>query len=80
MEPWDTKQAGQFLKRSPAAVRNMVLRRIIPHRKVAGRLIFIRKELEEWVRRSPGVSIKDLEQKGGDTHDKSDLSYRQFRR
>jgi len=61
MEPLNTKEAGQFLRRSPAAIRNMVLRRVIPHRKVAGRLIFLREELEEWVRRSPGLTIDDIE-------------------
>ena len=67
MECLNTIEAGDLLRKSPAAVRNLVMRKAIPFRKVAGRLIFIRKELEEWVRRSPGVSIKDLEQKGGDT-------------
>ena len=56
MEALDTRGAGEFLERSPAAIRNMVLRRIIPHRKVGGRLVFIREELEEFVRRSPGVT------------------------
>jgi hypothetical protein len=61
MTPLDTREASQFLKRSPAAVRNMVLRRIIPYRKVSGRLMFIQEELEEWIKRCPGVSIDDLE-------------------
>jgi hypothetical protein len=60
MEPLDTREAGRFLKRSPAAVRNMVHRQVIPYRKVSGRLIFIREELEEWVRMSPGVSLDEL--------------------
>jgi hypothetical protein len=60
MDPLDTREANQFFKRSPAAVRNMVLRREIPFRKVPGRLIFLREELEEMIRRSPGVTIDDL--------------------
>jgi hypothetical protein len=58
----DTKEAGAFIRRSPAAVRNLVMRRLIPFRKVGGRLLFIREELEEWVRRSPGVRLDDIEE------------------
>ena len=61
MECLNTKEAGDLLRRSPAAIRNMVLRRSIPFRKVSGRLVFLREELEEMVRRSRGVSITDLE-------------------
>jgi hypothetical protein len=61
MEPLDTREAGRFVKRSPAAVRNLVLRKQIPYRRVAGRLVFIREELEEWIRGSPGLRIDDIE-------------------
>lgn len=63
MEPLNTQGASRFIKRSPAAVRNLVLRKLIPHRKIAGRLCFIREELEIWIERSPGVSLDDLEEK-----------------
>lgn len=55
-----TTEAADLLRKSPAAVRNLVMRRAIPFRKPGGRLVFIRDELEQWVRESPGVSIKDL--------------------
>jgi len=63
-EIWNTKEAGEFLKRSPAAIRNLVLRRRIPYRKLAGRLIFLRNEIEEWIHEAPGLTFEDL--KNGD--------------
>ena len=60
MECLDTKEAGELVRKSPAAIRNLVMRREIPFRKVSGRLVFIREELEEWVRMSPGMSLDEL--------------------
>jgi len=57
---WNTKEVGEFLGRSPAAVRNLVLRRCIPYRKLAGRLIFLKSEMEEWIHDAPGISINKL--------------------
>jgi len=61
MEPNNTQGASRFLQRSPAAVRNPVMRRAIPFRKVGGRLLFIREELGKWILRCPGVRMEDLE-------------------
>ncbi|RZB36307.1 MAG: hypothetical protein SRB2_02132 [Desulfobacteraceae bacterium Eth-SRB2] len=41
----NTKECGVVIRRSPGAVRNLVLRRAIPYRKVAGRLVFLRSEI-----------------------------------
>ncbi len=60
MTPLDTTEAASFLRKSPAAVRNLVLRKQIPFRKCGGRLLFIREELELWVQESPGVRMEDL--------------------
>ena len=57
---WDIKQTAAFLKRSEGAVRNMVLRRQIPFRKVAGRLMFLEHETKTWAVNSPGVSLEQL--------------------
>lgn len=57
----DTTEAADFLRKSPAAVRNLVMRKMIPFRKCGGRLLFIREELEEWILRCPGIRIEDLE-------------------
>lgn len=55
---WDIKKTSEFLNRTPGALRNMVLRRTIPYRKVAGRLMFIESEILTWIQDSPGLSIE----------------------
>ena len=60
------KEAGEFLDRSPAAIGNLVMRRKIPFRKPAGRLVFLRSELEQWVKDSPGVRLAEIQMKGSD--------------
>ena len=60
-EVLDTEKAGKFIGgRSPAAIRNLAYRKRIPFRKVGGRLMFIRSELVEWIKQSPGLSIQEL--------------------
>ena len=56
----DTNECGEFLGRSPGAIRNLVLRRSIPFRKPGGRLLFIRSEIERWVEAAPGVKLQDI--------------------
>ena len=56
-----TEGAADFLKTSPAAIRNKVLRGQIPYRKRAGRLYFLKNELKAWVDRGPGLRLEDLE-------------------
>lgn len=46
---------------TPAAVRNLVLRRKIPYRKPAGRLIFVRNEIREWIKLAPGLKLDEVE-------------------
>jgi len=53
--------AAKLTKRSPGAIRNMVMRRKIPFRKVAGRLVFIRPELLRWIEDAPGVRLTEVE-------------------
>jgi len=57
----NTHEAGEFLRRSPAAIRNLVLRRMIPYRKPGGRLLFSRSELERWVEDASGVSFEEIQ-------------------
>jgi len=57
------EEVGKLLNRSAPAIRNLVLRRKIPFRRVGGRrLLFIRKEIESWVEDAPGKRLVDLEQ------------------
>ena len=55
----DTNQVARFLNRSPGAIRNLVMRRDIPFRKVSGRLIFLREEIVAWIENAPGVRVED---------------------
>lgn len=57
---FNVPEVSQYLRRSPGAIRNMVLRRLIPFRKPAGRLIFSRQEIDRWIRSAEGVSLEEL--------------------
>ncbi|MCF8084164.1 MAG: helix-turn-helix domain-containing protein [Deltaproteobacteria bacterium] len=54
-------EAGGMLKRSPAALRNLAYRKQIPYRKVAGRLTFLRSELEQWIDQAEGLRWEDIQ-------------------
>jgi hypothetical protein len=56
----NANEVGLVLGRSPGAVRNLVLRRRIPYRKLAGRLLFLRDEIENWVETAPGLRIDEI--------------------
>ena len=56
----NTNEAAEFIGRTPAAVRILVLRRAIPYRKPTGRLVFLRSELEEWIESADGVTMDEL--------------------
>ena len=60
-EHFDVKGLSEYLPgRSHGAIRNLVLRRKIPFRKVSGRLLFLKSEIDEWIQRSPGVSLEEI--------------------
>jgi hypothetical protein len=61
--PWDIRKVADFLGRSPGAVRNLVMRRSIPFRKVAGRLVFIEDEIVAWIKNAPGLSLEQIKNK-----------------
>jgi len=56
-----TKDCADFLGKTPGAIRNLVMRRLIPYRKPGGRLIFLRSEIEKWVEKAPGLKLENLE-------------------
>jgi hypothetical protein len=60
MNLWNVKKTAEYLDRSQGAVRNLVLRRKIPFRKVGGRLMFLEEEIKSWVNASPGVTLEKL--------------------
>jgi len=55
-----TDDLSEFLGRSSGAIRNLVMRRAIPYRKVGGRLMFLKSEITAWIENAPGVRIEDL--------------------
>jgi excisionase family DNA binding protein len=57
---FNTNQAAEYLGRTLGAIRNMVLRRQIPFRKVGGRLIFFKDEIDRWEDGCPGITAENL--------------------
>jgi excisionase family DNA binding protein len=48
----DVAGLSKYIPRSPGAIRNLVLRRVIPFHKPGGRLLFIKNEIDEWIKQS----------------------------
>jgi Helix-turn-helix domain len=57
---WGVEETAAFLRRSPGAIRHLVLRRKIPFRRVGGRICFLESEIISWVQRSPGKTLEEL--------------------
>lgn len=68
-----TKECGELMGRSVGAIRNLVMRRKIPFRKVGGRLLFLYSEIVEWIENSegnryyPGVPLNGEDDLSGST-------------
>lgn len=60
MNLWGIEETADFLRRSPSAIRKLILRGKIPFRRVGGRIFFIEREIVEWVQASPGKSLDEL--------------------
>ncbi len=61
-EHFDVKGLSEYLAgRSYGGIRNLVLRRKIPFRKVSGRLLFLKSEIDAWIEKSPGVRLTEIE-------------------
>jgi excisionase family DNA binding protein len=54
-------ELSKYIKRSTGATRNLVLRRKIPYRKVGGRLLFDKDEIDKWIKTSEGISLEEIE-------------------
>jgi predicted DNA-binding transcriptional regulator AlpA len=55
------KECSLYLRRSESSLRNLILRRQVPFKKLGGRLVFLKDELEAWIQTSPGVSLEQLQ-------------------
>ena len=56
----DISELAHYVKRSKGPIRNLVLRRAIPYRKPAGRLIFLKEEIDLWIQMSPGKTLEEM--------------------
>lgn len=60
VEYLNTQECADFIRRTPGAVRNLVMRRAIPFRKPGGRLVFLKTELQRWIEAAPGVKFDEM--------------------
>jgi excisionase family DNA binding protein len=59
-EAMNTSAAAAFLDCTPTALYKLVSRRAIPFRKKGKKLLFLRSELEQFLRQLPGLRLVDL--------------------
>jgi hypothetical protein len=55
----DVRRAALFLGLSEDALRARVARRVVPFRRLVGRVVFLRSELEQFVATLPGCSLDE---------------------
>jgi hypothetical protein len=55
----DVRTGAAFIGDSEKGIRGKVARRTIPFRKLGGRIIFLRSELEAWLQDLPGVTLDE---------------------
>jgi hypothetical protein len=60
MELLNVEELAKYLRRSPSSIRNLAMRRQIPFRKAAGRLIFFKEEIDKWLYESPGFTLAEI--------------------
>ena len=53
----DVRTAAALLGGSEKQLRAMVARRLVPHRRLQSRIIFIKAELEEWLMTLDGCTV-----------------------
>ena len=61
MQIMTIEETALFLKRTPAAIRSLISRGQIPHRRAGGRrVVFIQAEIEAWLQDAPGLSLEKM--------------------
>lgn len=55
----DVRTATVFLGGTEKQLRGMVARRLIPWRRLGGRILFLRSELENWLLSLEGVTLDE---------------------
>ena len=57
----DLRSATVFLGGTEKQTRGMVARRLIPFRRLGGRIIFLRSELQAWLQNLPGCTLEEAQ-------------------
>ena len=57
----DVRSAAALLGCSEKAIRARVSRHLLPYRKLSGRVVFLRSELEAYIATLPGVSVEEAQ-------------------
>ena len=57
----NVEELAKYLKRTPSSVRNLVMRRQLPFRKVGGRLLFFKEEIDKWIYDAPGITLEEID-------------------
>lgn len=55
----DITAGAEFMGGTPDALRAQVRRGTIPYRRMGGRIVFIRAELEKFISELPGVTVEE---------------------
>jgi excisionase family DNA binding protein len=55
----DVRNAALLIGCSEKSIRARISRKILPHRKLGKRVLFVREELEQFIRDLPGVTIEE---------------------
>jgi excisionase family DNA binding protein len=58
---FSVKQAAEFLGCSQQAIYKMVYRKRLPHRRLGGKVIFLKKEIEQYLNQLPGLTVEEIE-------------------
>ena len=56
------QQAAELLGTSERWIRRRVERKLLPHRRISGRIVFIRSELEQFIENLPGTTLSEAKQ------------------
>lgn len=61
--------AAQFLGNTPKSVRQLQARRLLPYHKIGTRVIFLKDELEAFLRGLPGCSLDEAKRNLAERND-----------
>ena len=64
----DVRSASAFYGGTEKQVRGMIARRVIPFRRLGGRIIFLKVELEQWIVALPGCTPDEAKKNLGIRH------------